>query len=117
MRVQPPPRDLRYMTYAPRPPSVPHVVRASAREALEEAAVTARARAVAARTELLTGIPVDEIVARADSIDAELIVIGSHGHGAIASALLGSVSRGVLAHSKRPVVIVRAVPVPARVIQ
>ena len=61
-----------------------------------------------AKTALLRGDPVSEIVAYADSHDVDLIVVGSRGHGAIASALLGSVSRGVLSESKRPVLIVRA---------
>ena len=60
--------------------------------------------------------PLDEIVAyHADSHDVDLIIVGSRGHGTIASALLGKVSRGVLGASKRPALIVRAsaVAVPA----
>ena len=79
--------------------------------------VLARARAIAdrhavpVRTMLLQGDTVDEIVTYADAVDADLIVVGSRGHGAVASALLGSVSRGVLSESKRPVLVVRSAPV------
>jgi len=62
---------------------------------------------------LLRGDTVDEIVAYADSHDVDLIVVGSRGHGGLASALLGSVSRGILGESKRPVLIVRAAAVAA----
>ena len=63
---------------------------------------------VPAGTALLRGEPVGEIVRHADAIDADLIVLGSRGHGAIASALLGSVSRGILGATRRPVLIVRS---------
>jgi nucleotide-binding universal stress UspA family protein len=62
---------------------------------------------VKAHTRLLRGEPVDEIVAFADVIDADLIVVGSRGYGAFASALLGSVSRGILREARRPVLVVR----------
>ena len=85
------------------------------RALLEEAAAVAAEHDVVSTTAMLRGDTVDEIVAYADSHDVDLIVVGSRGHGAIASALLGSVSRGVLGESKRPVLIVRAaaVAVPA----
>jgi len=85
------------------------------RRSLEEARALAAEHGVEAKTVLLLGDPVDEIVAYADSIDADLIVIGSRGHGGLKSALLGSVSRGVLHESKRPVLVVRSVHVPTPV--
>lgn len=39
--------------------------------------------------------------------DAALIVVGSHGHGRLASALLGSTSSRVIEHAPCPVVVVR----------
>jgi nucleotide-binding universal stress UspA family protein len=45
---------------------------------------------------------IDEI---ADEIDAGLVVCGQRGRGIISSALLGSVSHALAAHTKRPVLI------------
>jgi nucleotide-binding universal stress UspA family protein len=45
---------------------------------------------------------IDEI---AEEIDAGLVVCGQRGRGAIGSALLGSVSHALAAHTKRPVLI------------
>lgn len=39
---------------------------------------------------------------------AELLVVGSHGHGGFVSALLGSVSQYCIHHATCPVVVVRA---------
>lgn len=89
------------------PGAMPHPLGAHDRAALEEASALAAELGVSARTELLTGNPVDEIVAYADSTAADLIVVGSRGHGAVASALLGSVSQGVLHEARRPVLVFR----------
>jgi nucleotide-binding universal stress UspA family protein len=87
--------------------ALPHEVTADDRKPLEDALALASEAGLDARAELLRGDPVDEIVAFADSLDADLIVVGSRGHGAVASALLGSVSRGILKETRRPVLVVR----------
>ena len=55
---------------------------------------------------LIMGATVEVIVAEADRIEAATIVVGSHGHSKLRKLLLGSVSEGVIRHSRRPVVIV-----------
>lgn len=54
------------------------------------------------------GHPVDVLSELSDR--ADLVVVGSHGRGAIASALLGSVSRGMLHHARCAVAVVRSQP-------
>jgi nucleotide-binding universal stress UspA family protein len=87
--------------------SVPHDAAEEEVAPLDAARAQAEEHGVRAQTRLLKGDPVDEIVAYADTIDVDLIVVGSRGHGAFASALLGSVSRGVLREARRPVLVVR----------
>jgi len=76
-------------------------------EPLREAVRLAEERALTSESRLLVGDPAKKIVELADSMGADLIVVGSHGHGAVSGALLGSVSRGVLHRARRPVLIVR----------
>ena len=86
----------------------PHEPTIGDRELLEDAAAVAIEHGVVSTTVLLRGVTVDEIVTYADSHDVDMIVVGSRGHGAVTATLLGSVSRGVLSESRRPVVVVRA---------
>jgi nucleotide-binding universal stress UspA family protein len=44
----------------------------------------------------------------ADELDARAIVAGSRGRSTLRAAVLGSVSTGLLHHTKRPVLVVRA---------
>jgi nucleotide-binding universal stress UspA family protein len=93
----------------------PHVTTEQDRAPLDAAVTRAQQRGVEVIDELLTGLAVDEIVAFADSHDVDLIVMGSRGHGAVVSAMLGSVSLGVLREARRPVLNVRSAAVPASV--
>jgi nucleotide-binding universal stress UspA family protein len=76
-------------------------------------ATTETVRAVVGRhpeldvsTEVLEGAGVDVLVAAA--ADAELLVLGSRGHGPVVGFLLGSVGQQVIAEASRPVVLVRS---------
>jgi nucleotide-binding universal stress UspA family protein len=59
-------------------------------------------------TTSLYGSPAREIVSHAEKTGADLIVIGTHGRGGIAHAVLGSVAERVVQKAKRPVL---AVPI------
>jgi nucleotide-binding universal stress UspA family protein len=81
---------------------------AAARSAAEEAADRCRAggRRATARVEEAAETTWQKILSVADELDAALIVTGSRGRGPLKSALLGSVSREVVSHSARPVLVV-----------
>ena len=53
-----------------------------------------------------TGTVAEEILKQADELNADLIVMGTHGHGAMYKLLVGSATKGVLKHSTRPVLLV-----------
>jgi nucleotide-binding universal stress UspA family protein len=90
--------------------AVPHKPDAHDEAPLDSAAQLAAARDIDSVTKLASGDPVDEIVSYADLIEADCIVVGSRGHGALTSVLLGSVSRGVLHRARCPVTVVRGAP-------
>jgi len=81
--------------------------RERAERALGAAAKRAGELGVSSTTVLREGDPASEIAAVADEVQARLIVAGSHGWGAVHTAISGSVAAGVLHHSRRPVLLVR----------
>jgi nucleotide-binding universal stress UspA family protein len=74
---------------------------------LDDATLKAAARGLESNVEIASGDPVAEIIAHADAMNADLIVVGSRGRAEVASGLVGSVSRGVLEQAPRPVLVVR----------
>jgi len=56
-------------------------------------------------TQLVSGSPAEALVRRSES--ADLMVVGSRGHGGFTGLLLGSVSQTVLHHTRSPIAIVR----------
>jgi len=59
-----------------------------------------------ATVEVAHGHPVFKILETADRLNADVIVMGSHGKGAIEHAFLGSTTEKVLRKSKRPVFVI-----------
>jgi len=62
---------------------------------------------------VIRGEPVDSICKRAWDVDADLIVMTSHGRTGVSRAWLGSVADGVLRHSAVPVLMLRPVETKA----
>jgi nucleotide-binding universal stress UspA family protein len=60
-----------------------------------------------AEAHLTMAPPVDAILDLSEEIGADLVVVGSQGHGPIGRLLVGSVSEGVVHHATRPVLVLR----------
>lgn len=56
---------------------------------------------------VVRGIPAEEIIKQSKTRNCDLIIMGSHGHGTLADAMMGSTSRRVVRRSGIPVLIVR----------
>ena len=94
-------------------PDVDRVEQQQAEEVVERVADEARAAGLAAMTFVRHGDPARQICRLASERDARLIVVGSHGWGALRRLVFGSVSTGVLHHAKQPVLVVPSRPVAA----
>jgi len=63
----------------------------------------------------LEGDCVGALLDLAERMNADLIVVGSHGRGGISRAILGSVAEGILRRSAMPVLVMHAPKKPASV--
>lgn len=81
----------------------------AAKNTIENAAKILRNKnpALTVTTIVIEGSPKSVILEEAEKFGADLIVVGSHGSGAIERFLLGSVSHAVALHAKCSVEIVR----------
>ena len=87
---------------APAPVPAPGLCRVSGDVGTRAAGFEAQPRAVRAGGPFFAAL-----LGVADEIDARVIVVGSRGRSSVAAAVLGSVSTGILHHTRRPVLVVR----------
>lgn len=90
------------------PISVAEHVRSGVEAKLPALLRIAEARGVPVRSLVVEGKPVDAILKTADSVDAHLIVMGTHGRRGLQRVLLGSVAEAVLRRAEIPVMTVRS---------
>lgn len=73
---------------------------------LQQLAERLRSQAIDTTALQLQGPTVATVIAEGERLDAALIVLGSHGHGAVYNMLVGSVAEGIVRASKVPVLLV-----------
>jgi nucleotide-binding universal stress UspA family protein len=101
--------DPDFVGYEPGPQSVRRSVAAELHDThrrLQEQSAVLRERGIDCTALLVQGSTPETIVREADRLGVDLIVLGSHGHGVLRRALIGSVSEHVLHHASRPMLIV-----------
>lgn len=79
---------------------------------LEEALAAVRTDLPDSMTEIREGSPLHCLIDFVKECQPDMVVLGSHGHGVIASLLLGSVAEGMVRKATVPTLIVPA-PAPA----
>jgi nucleotide-binding universal stress UspA family protein len=75
-------------------------------ERLKELAKQVGSRGFTCESAVRFGLPADEILSAAAEQGVDLLVMGSHGHGALYHLFTGSVVNGVLKRSTCPVLVV-----------
>jgi nucleotide-binding universal stress UspA family protein len=68
----------------------------------------AEKRCVAAESKLTQGVPYDQIVKTAENVNADLVVMATHGRTGMRHVLLGSVAERVVRLAPCPVLTVRS---------
>jgi universal stress protein A len=82
-------------------------VRASSEQKLAALVLQQVPQGIPAETCVRTGRPATEIVAAAREMDADLIIISTHGHTGLKHVLMGSTAENVVRHAPCPVLTVR----------
>jgi len=105
-----------YVLSVARPPDIGDEVETEAvvensreyhRKLLEPLRQTVAKARLNGRFEVVVGHPAEQIIYHADRNGVDLIVVGDRGRSKFARLLLGSVSRQVVEHADRPVLVVR----------
>lgn len=76
---------------------------------MENLLATLRAEVPTVGSEIVEGSPIHSLLVYVERVSADLLIIGSHGHGVIASLLLGNVAEGMIRKAAVPTLVVPAI--------
>jgi nucleotide-binding universal stress UspA family protein len=113
LHVAPP--EPEFITYEPGPPSVREAVAQEISDRHRKLHAIDRdleKLGIRVTSLVIQGYTVEKILQEIDRLRIDLVVMGSHGHGALHHLLLGSVSEGVLRKTPCPVLIVPGAKTP-----
>lgn len=75
---------------------------------MSEAAALLDAEGVGYSMEVVLGEPGSMLLEMAEDLNADMVIMGARGMGALKSAIVGSVSKTVITHCRRQVLVVRS---------
>lgn len=101
-----------YTMYGMYPEEIPamteyrELAKEAAKKKLSETKESLEEMGVLVLAQLLEGRPYEAITNFAEEMETDMIVVGTHGHSAIGSVLMGSVASSLVRESKVPVLVV-----------
>jgi nucleotide-binding universal stress UspA family protein len=94
------------------PPAVPPDVFQSRQQDLFALRRRLAAQDIQVTAQVVGGPLQETMMAQIDLFDPDVILMGSHGHGALYHLFAGSLTAAVIQHAGRPVLVIPSVPVP-----
>jgi nucleotide-binding universal stress UspA family protein len=92
----------------------PEQARADAAREVEQVLARAGSRPSRVDLRIEAGDPMGKILGVSADVDADLVVMGTHGRTGLSRLVVGSVAEGVIRRSSRPVLVVRSPPKASR---
>lgn len=94
------------------PPAVPPDLFLTRQQELFAMRDTLISQGINTTAQVLGGLLEETLLEQIGLSNPDVILLGSHGHGALYHLLIGSVTASIIKHAGRPVLIIPSVPVP-----
>ena len=93
------------------PPAVPPDLFRSRQQQLFVMRDTLIDHGIHATAQLFGGLLLETVLEQIGLLNPDIIIMGSHGHGALYHLIAGGLTAGVIKHASRPVLVIPSVPV------